>query len=413
MSTRAYQFDFLLSGIWDPATAAPLNGGSVEFYEVGTTTPKNVWTEEAKTNAYTSYTLDAAGMAELFGDGNYKVILKNAAGSVKYTFDLVKTQSNEYIRRTISGTTGEVTPEDDAIMCNSGANNIAITLQTVQNYNRPIAFKKTSANNTVTVTPYGSETIDGEANRTMTANNTTFSLIPDKDAGMWRVSNHIAIGLVDLTASIDEINTACDGITVPAEDLNQLDGVEVGGTASGDIVTLDDTQSLSSKTFTDRPVLSGGGINDGTQNIDFPTNGMSAAKFMLGNSNTIAWFYLNTAPPGWKVLATGADTVLGVSGGAGDYNVNGGNPDSSATWQREDHTLSTAEVPELSAEVDLAAGSGGSAAGLNYTLSGNVDPGWDPNYVRLSTNGGGGAHNHGSTWRPAASVGKLFQLDTA
>ena len=63
---------------------------------------------------------------------------------------------------------------------------------------------------------------------------------------------------------------------------------------------------------------------DGTNTIDFPTNGMAAAKFMLGNSNTIAWFYLNTAPPGWKVLSTGADTVLSVSGGAGLYNANGG-----------------------------------------------------------------------------------------
>jgi hypothetical protein len=54
-------------------------------------------------------------------------------------------------------------------------------------------------------------------------------------------------------------------------------------------------------------------VKDGSANtITVPTNGMAAARFMLGNTSTIAWFYLNVAPPGWKVLTTGADTVLGV-----------------------------------------------------------------------------------------------------
>ena len=76
------------------------------------------------------------------------------------------------------------------------------------------------------------------------------------------------------------------------------------------------------------------GFSDGTYTYDFPTNPTIAANsiIMLGNSDTVVWMYLNAAPPGWKALSTGADSVLGIAGGSGAYNVNGGNPDSSATW---------------------------------------------------------------------------------
>lgn len=165
------------------------------------------------------------------------------------------------------------------------------------------------------------------------------------------------------------------------------------------------------------------GFHDGTQAITFPTNGMAAAKFMLGNSNTIAWFYLNTAPPGWKALSTGADSVLAVSGGTGDYNVNGGNPDASATWTQANHTLTVNEMPTH--DHGGATGNGASSgtwwnsdggAVLNMTDgdgSGDQVASQANHTHPISTQGGGLPHNHGSSWRPKASVGKLFQLDTA
>jgi len=129
------------------------------------------------------------------------------------------------------------------------------------------------------------------------------------------------------------------------------------------------------------------GFSDGTYAITFPTNGMAAAKVMLGNSNTITWFYLNTAPPGWKALSTGADMVLGIAGGTASFNVNGGNPDSAATWAI---TGGTATYP----------------TGYDYT---------EPLIHGIT--GTSGTHTHpvtfAGTWRPKASVGKLFQLDTA
>lgn len=168
------------------------------------------------------------------------------------------------------------------------------------------------------------------------------------------------------------------------------------------------------------------GFNDGTYNYEFPTNGVAAhSVIMLGTSDTIVWMYLNTAPPGWKALSTGADTVLAVAGGAGDYNVNGGNPDSSASWDAsaaytiandthnhqwyDNDTQPHTWASNGSTEVDItSASSNGNTAirAANDEARMNID-----GYTVDDT------HNHSissdSSWRPSASVGKLFQLDTA
>jgi hypothetical protein len=145
------------------------------------------------------------------------------------------------------------------------------------------------------------------------------------------------------------------------------------------------------------------GWSDGTYTYDFPTNGIAGhAVIMLGNSSTIIWLYLNAAPPGWKALTTGADTVLGVAGGTGDYNVNGGNADSTATWvfahthKWYDHGGGGTDGIEQKTGTDQT-----------FDSDGATGHDWDPDvdsYVLNSTL---------DSWRPSASVGKLFQLDTA
>jgi len=162
---------------------------------------------------------------------------------------------------------------------------------------------------------------------------------------------------------------------------------------------------------------------DGTYTFDFPTNGVAGnAVIMCGDSSTIAWFYLNTAPPGWKALTTGGDTVLAVSGGSGDYNVNGGNPDTAASWEIDGLTNGN-----QSANHTHTLATGGNATdqqdyGYVYSDSGDIrvtiGGGSDTNAKLTTTTGNQSAsHNHtissDSSYRPSASVGKLFQLDTA
>lgn len=158
------------------------------------------------------------------------------------------------------------------------------------------------------------------------------------------------------------------------------------------------------------------GFSDGTYNYEFPTNPTIAAHsvIMLGNSSTIAWFYLNTAPPGWKVLSTGADTVIAVAGGAQGYNVDGGNVDSVADW-----TTMPSHVHQWynyrDGDDDQSYDSAGAAT--EWANAANTDRG----ILALSASGTKIATDLYTKvvaactdgWRPKASVGKLFQLDTA
>lgn len=133
--------------------------------------------------------------------------------------------------------------------------------------------------------------------------------------------------------------------------------------------------------------------NDATYHVSMPSNGITAdAKFMLGDTSTIMWMYVNTAEPGWKVLSTGADTVLAIAGGAQAYNVDGGTQ--AGTW----------------------AVSGVTHNSHTHSLDSQGASGSDNNYGRAVANTGAStsnSHSSNSSWRPSASIGKLFQLDTA
>jgi hypothetical protein len=119
MSTVA-QIDSLLSGIIDPNTSLPAAGGSVAFYVPGTSTGKNVWTEAAKSNAYTSYTLDDAGAAELWGDGSYDVVIKDASGTTLYEWSGVYFTKHG-TQSTTMATDYAQTVDDDIILFSSAA----------------------------------------------------------------------------------------------------------------------------------------------------------------------------------------------------------------------------------------------------------------------------------------------------
>jgi len=63
-------------------------GGSLTFYETDLTTPKQVWTDEAKTTlAANPLSMDASGrtLTDVWGDGIYGVVMKDALGNVQWT----------------------------------------------------------------------------------------------------------------------------------------------------------------------------------------------------------------------------------------------------------------------------------------------------------------------------------------
>lgn len=69
----------------------PVAGGSLAFYQIGTTTPKGTWSDEALTIANTNpVQLDSSGKANvnIWLDGAYSVRLLDALGAILWTRDV-------------------------------------------------------------------------------------------------------------------------------------------------------------------------------------------------------------------------------------------------------------------------------------------------------------------------------------
>ena len=72
------------------ASGEPCAGGTLTFYETGTTTPKAVYTNKALgASATNPHTLSSQGRptTDLWGSGSYRVVLKDSGGSVIWTRD--------------------------------------------------------------------------------------------------------------------------------------------------------------------------------------------------------------------------------------------------------------------------------------------------------------------------------------
>jgi len=69
----------------------PLSGGSITFYETGTTTEATTYSDEAETTANANpVVLDAAGrQPDIFFTGSLKAVLKDASGVTIETRDPV------------------------------------------------------------------------------------------------------------------------------------------------------------------------------------------------------------------------------------------------------------------------------------------------------------------------------------
>lgn len=89
-SEKAQSIQFLLSQV--RASGVVLAGGTAGFYRSGSSpieaNEKTIWLDRNKaTVAANPYTLDANGTAALFGDGLYRVVIKDSAGVTKYDRD--------------------------------------------------------------------------------------------------------------------------------------------------------------------------------------------------------------------------------------------------------------------------------------------------------------------------------------
>jgi hypothetical protein len=75
---------------FEDSNGDPLSGGTLEFYESGSSTPKTAYGDSSESTSFTTKTLDSRGEAVVyFGSGNYKLIVKDSGGSTIKTLDPV------------------------------------------------------------------------------------------------------------------------------------------------------------------------------------------------------------------------------------------------------------------------------------------------------------------------------------
>jgi hypothetical protein len=73
---------------FEDSNGDPLSGGTLEFYESGSSTPKTAYGDSSESTSFTTKTLDSRGEAVVyFGSGNYKLVVKDSGGSTIKTLD--------------------------------------------------------------------------------------------------------------------------------------------------------------------------------------------------------------------------------------------------------------------------------------------------------------------------------------
>lgn len=174
MATRLTYFPELLVGIRKPSTDAMLNAGTVTFYEAGTTTLKSVYNDVGGTSAADNpKTLDAYGSARVYGEGIYKLVIKDSAGNTVWTWDNYKLRYYN-VSVTSKSANYQATIQDDLILVNTSGGGVTITLPQASTASIPLYIKKTSSDaNSVTVAAYAGDLVDGAASTTFSAQNYT------------------------------------------------------------------------------------------------------------------------------------------------------------------------------------------------------------------------------------------------
>ena len=124
---------------------APLNGGLVYFYQPGTSTPKDTYTTSGVSVANANpVVLDSAGRANIWLDGNYKVIVKDSDGVTIYTEDNINPDPAAFLGQISQGwlapaqnlaasriTVSSVTVSADKIAVTKPADDSTVVLENV------------------------------------------------------------------------------------------------------------------------------------------------------------------------------------------------------------------------------------------------------------------------------------------
>lgn len=148
--------------------------------------------------------------------------------------------------------------------------------------------------------------------------------------------------------------------------------------------------TASSINSTDYMILSQGGTN---KKIFFSQTGFLKATQM--------WFYQNVAPALWSIIPGTGDRLLAVKGGSTNYNIPGGSQNLFADWLIPGTTLTIDQIPAHTHgysvfKSDIDGNLSKKISSTNRSTS---------NHTETESTGGGQAHTHPASYRPAANVG--------
>jgi len=172
----------------------------------------------------------------------------------------------------------------------------------------------------------------------------------------------LASGATDITSSKDELNVL-DGITASTAELNQLDDNTFGGTTSGDVVTIDDTQTLTNKTVT-------GLVFAGIDNSSDAFNPGDADKH-----DVTGWSVSVTVPTGTHnvLVELGAMVTYGTINGANLFVYRDATQVTSLSgWIRAGQTI--ANVGSVAGYVDSGVAAGTYTYKVSLSASGSTSP---------------------------------------
>jgi hypothetical protein len=128
---------------------------------------------------------------------------------------------------------------------------------------------------------------------------------------------------------------------------------------------------------------------------------------------TQMWFYMNAEPVSptfWQIMPNTGDTLLGVKKAGSRYPTGG--VSNAGSWTQEgvgggSGALTIDQIPAHSHQARSSSDTQSHAGSVWYRSG---DPFHDKGLFNLTTSTGGGqTHNHGSAWRPLASVGIICQ----
>jgi hypothetical protein len=279
MTTRALQFECLRTPLIDYRSQSIGSGYTVYFYSSGTSTAKNAWTDADQTTPITSATIGSDGTVTAFGEGVYKVVVKDADGTTVYTWDPILVGYPYYGIRTVIATGSQQT-YDDFLLVNTTSASVTINALAAANWKRPLKIQRIAGSNSIIFDPDGSETIDGSATLTWSSDSIV-EIISDgsnlRSAGFRSsfadTDNDTKIQ-VEESADEDKIRLDTGGTERVVVDSNGLD-IKSGGLLVGGNSAINSSRSAA---------LTGLNLNAGAVTLD----AILDEDDMASNSSTAA-----------------------------------------------------------------------------------------------------------------------------